>query len=184
MPPGTHRAKARTVTGHLDPLGHRLGPVPPTITLDKTADTASFNATGTLVTYSYLVTNTGNVTLNPVVVTDPMSGLSAITCPASMLAPTGTETCHATYTTTLADLNAGSINNTGTATGTPPGEDPSPVSATSSVTIPATQTPALSVTKSSATHSAFIDTLGPGQSPTRYTGHQQRQCEEPERWSA
>ena len=55
---------------------------------------------GTLVTYSYLVTNTGNVTLNPVTVTDPMTGLSSIDCPATSLVPAASETCHATYTTT------------------------------------------------------------------------------------
>ena len=43
---------------------------------------------GTVITYSYLVTNTGNVTLTRSTVTDPMSGLSAISCPASStLAP-------------------------------------------------------------------------------------------------
>ena len=128
----------------------------PAITLDKSADISSFNAAGTLVTYSYLVTNTGNVTLDPVVVSDPMSGLSTIDCPDTSLAPQGTETCTATYTSTGADVEAGSIDNTGTATGTPPvGED---VSATSSVSIPAVQTPALSVTKTSTTTS--YDTLG------------------------
>ena len=40
-----------------------------------------------MITYSYLVTNTGNVTLNPVTVTDPMTGLSAINCPTSTLTP-------------------------------------------------------------------------------------------------
>ena len=152
-PPG----EGAPVTGTSDPLVIDSAQSP-AITLDKTADTAGFDAAGTLVTYSYLATNTGNVTLDPVSVTDPMKGLSSIDCPATSLAPKVSETCHATYTTTAADVQAGSINNTGTATGTPPGEDPSPVSATSSVTIPATQTPALSVTKSSATTS--YDTLG------------------------
>ena len=49
-----------------------------------------------------------------------MPGLSAITCPDTSLAPAATETCTATYTTTQADVDAGAINNTGTATGTPP----------------------------------------------------------------
>ena len=53
-------------------------------------------------------------------VTDPMPGLSAIACPATTLAPGASETCTATYTTTQADVDAGSITNTGTATGTPP----------------------------------------------------------------
>ena len=58
------------------------------------------------------MTNTGNVTLNPVVVTDPMPGLSAITCPviSLILAPTLGETCTATYTTTQADVDAGTID--------------------------------------------------------------------------
>ena len=48
----------------------------PAITLAKSADASSFSAAGTLLTYSYLVTNTGNVTLTSVGVTDPMPGLS------------------------------------------------------------------------------------------------------------
>ena len=73
-----------------------------------------------MITYSYKVTNTGNVTLNPVTVTDPLSGLSTISCPATLLAAGATETCTATYTTTQADVTRGSITNTATATATSP----------------------------------------------------------------
>ena len=66
-----------------------------------------------MITYSYRVTNSGNVTLNPVTVTDPMPGLSAISCPATLLAAGAQETCTATYTTTQADVDAGQIINTG-----------------------------------------------------------------------
>ena len=118
----------------------------PAIGLLKTASITSFSAPGRSVTYSYKVTNTGNVTLNPVTVTDPMPGLSAIACPNSTLAPGGTQTCTATYTTTQADLDAGSIHNTGTATGTPPSG--SPVTAQSTVTIPAVATPSIGLVKS------------------------------------
>jgi len=62
----------------------------------------------------------GNVTLHTVNVTDPMTGLSTITCPDMSLAPAGTETCTATYTTTATDVTDGTVDNTGTATGTPP----------------------------------------------------------------
>jgi uncharacterized repeat protein (TIGR01451 family) len=111
----------------------------PGISLLKTASVTNYSsAGGTTVTYSYLVTNSGNVTLKPVVVTDPMPGLSAITCPGAKLAVRGSETCTATYTTTVADGKAGSLTNTGTATGTiPTGSD---VTATSSVTIVAAVT--------------------------------------------
>ncbi|HET6916480.1 MAG TPA: hypothetical protein VFH56_10375, partial [Acidimicrobiales bacterium] len=104
------------------------------IALVKTGSIASFTAAGTQVTYSYKVTNTGQSLLDPVVVTDPMTGLSAITCPQTSLAPGATETCTATYTTTAADLSSGAIRNTGTATGTPP--QGAPVVATSSLLIP------------------------------------------------
>ncbi len=118
----------------------------PSISLEKTASIKSYSAPGTLVTYSYKVTNTGNVTLDPVTVTDPMAGLSPISCPATSLAPWVSETCTATYTTTQADVDRGSLENTGTATGTPPSGPP--VTAQSSVCIPAVQTPSISVVKS------------------------------------
>jgi uncharacterized repeat protein (TIGR01451 family) len=110
----------------------------PGITLAKSASVASFSAAGTKITYSYRVTNTGNVTLTSVKVTDPMSGLSAITCPATTLAPGATETCTASYATTQADVDKGSIHNTGTATGTLPGG--TTVSNSSTVILPADAT--------------------------------------------
>jgi uncharacterized repeat protein (TIGR01451 family) len=106
----------------------------PAISLTKSASISKYTAAGTPVTYSYKVTNTGNVTLAPVTVTDPMVGLSAINCPHTSLAPAASETCTATYTTTQADVKRGSITNTGTATGTPPVG--TKVSATSSVIVP------------------------------------------------
>jgi uncharacterized repeat protein (TIGR01451 family) len=116
------------------------------IALKKSASITSFWAPGTPITYSYTVTNTGNVTLDPVTVTDPMAGLSPISCPATSLAPWVSETCTATYTTTQSDVDHGSLENTGTATGTPP-SGPT-VTAQSSVCIPAVQTPSISVLKS------------------------------------
>ena len=67
-----------------------------------------------MVTYSYKVTDTGNVTLRRVTVVDPMFRLSRISCPGTTLSPGGTETCSATYTTTQADVDRGSIRNVGT----------------------------------------------------------------------
>jgi uncharacterized repeat protein (TIGR01451 family) len=120
----------------------------PAIGLVKTANVVNFSAPGVLITYSYLVTNNGNVTLDPVVVTDPMVGLSAITCPTTTLAPGSSETCSATYTTTQADVDRGGVINTGTATGTPP-TGPA-VTHQSTVTVPATQAPNLTFTKSAS----------------------------------
>ena len=111
---------------------------------------------GTHVTYSYLVTNTGNVILNPIAVTDPMAGLSAVTCsPAAPWLPGASETCTATYTTTQADVDRGNITNTGTAPGTPP--TGSPVTASSSLNIPAVQTAGIALVKT-ANVSSFSTT--------------------------
>jgi uncharacterized repeat protein (TIGR01451 family) len=134
-------------------------PPAPGITLAKAASVSSFTSAGTPVTYSYTVTNTGNVTLDPVTVTDPMVGLSPIFCPAESLAPGVKETCTATYKTTTADVTAGSITNTGTATGTPPvsAANPSPklVIATSRTTVthvsPSPPEHDLAVTKTAST---------------------------------
>ena len=85
----------------------------------KSANITSFAAPGTVVTYSYRVSNIGNQTLDPVSVTDPMPGLSAVSCHLS-LAPGDLESCTATYTTTQTDVDNGQITNTGTAIGSPP----------------------------------------------------------------
>ena len=96
-----------------------------------------------------MVTNTGNVTLHPVTVTDPMPGLSAVTCPDATLAPAAAETCTATYTTTQADVDAGSITNTGTATRHPPHRARRRRTPRSRP-FPAIQTPAITIVKSAS----------------------------------
>ena len=123
----------------------------PDISIAKSASITSFSAAGTPITYMYGVMNTGNVTLNPVTVTDPMHGLSAISCPVTSLAPGAAEICTATYTTTQADVDAGGITNTGTATGTPP-TGPA-VAATSTLIIPGSQSPNITVAKSASIRS-------------------------------
>lgn len=71
-------------------------------------------AAGTVITYTYTVTNTGNVTLSPSI-TDTLLG--TVPCAAN-LAPGATQTCTGTYTVTQADLDAGLITNQATATAT------------------------------------------------------------------
>ena len=97
-----------------------------TAALTDDADGSGAASPGDTLTYTFAVENTGNVTLTNVTVTDPLTGLSAIICePAqgSTLAPLGTMSCTATYTVTQGDLDAGQIDNTGTATGEAPGGD-------------------------------------------------------------
>ena len=78
----------------------------PGVTLDKSSDVATVDAVGDVVTYSFLVTNVGNVTLTTVGVADPLPGLSAVTCPVATLAPAASTTCTATYSVTQGDLDA------------------------------------------------------------------------------
>ena len=70
-------------------------------------------AIGSQVEWSYLVTNTGNVPLSSVAVTD--SDLGPITCPATTLAPGAQLTCETTGTAV-----AGQYANTGTVTANGP----------------------------------------------------------------
>jgi uncharacterized repeat protein (TIGR01451 family) len=114
----------------------------PEISIVKTASAAGFTAAGQPVTYYYLVTNNGNVTLHQVTVTDSR-GL-ALSCPHASLAVGQATTCTARYVTTQADVSAGSILNAGTVTGrTPAGTR---VLAEASAFLPFTGTPYVPVT--------------------------------------
>lgn len=134
-------------TGDDDACVPPPAPPAPAINVLKSALPASVSAAGQAVAYSFVVTNTGNVNLTAVAVTDPLPGLSAVSCPVSTLAPAASTTCTANYTATQTDVDAGSIVNTATATGTPP--IGSPVTDTGSSTVTAARGPAVTITKSS-----------------------------------
>ncbi|WP_250646171.1 DUF11 domain-containing protein, partial [Microbacterium tenebrionis] len=126
----------------------------PAIETNKTSSVSGTGAVGDLVTYTITARNTGNVTLTGVTISDPLPGLNAPVYgqwpgPARTLQPGQTVTATATYRITQADLDAGSITNTATATGKPPtGAD---VSDPDSITTPvAPQTPAYTLTKTGA----------------------------------
>ncbi|MGW1408032.1 DUF7507 domain-containing protein [Streptomyces sp. NPDC002403] len=70
---------------------------------------------GTKVPYEYVVTNSGNVPLTNVNVTDDR--VTGIICPKTTLAVGETMTCTGSYTVTRADGAAGSVTNTATAHG-------------------------------------------------------------------
>ena len=114
----------------------------PALTLEKTANTATYNVVGDIITYSYKVTNSGNVILDgPFTIADNKITVSNITV---SLAPGAFETVTATYAVTQADLDNGNIINiasaTDTVTGTTSPED--------TVTVTAVQNPALTLEKS------------------------------------
>ncbi|MBI5946227.1 MAG: sortase [Chloroflexi bacterium] len=76
----------------------------PSMTVVKSSTTTSLSAPGT-VTYSYLVSNTGDVALTGVTLTDDNDN-DDMSCPATTLAPAATMTCTATHTFTQAELIA------------------------------------------------------------------------------
>ncbi|WP_420367184.1 DUF7507 domain-containing protein [Curtobacterium sp. L1-20] len=129
-------------------------PPQPGVSVVKSSDTKSITKAGQKVTYSFKVTNTGNVTLRDVTVNEgDFSGtgtLSDVVCPTSTLVAGADETCTATYTTTQADLDKGAaITNSATAGGTPP-TGPSVTSDPSNVRVPVEQSPSMKVVKSAS----------------------------------
>jgi len=115
----------------------------PILTLAKTAKEPSFAAVGDVLTYDYLVTNTGNVQITNISVSDDR--ISNINCPVTSLMPSESVTCTATDTVTQADIDAGSVVNNALATGDPVGgtlTDP-----TDQESVSAVQSPALDIVK-------------------------------------
>lgn len=89
----------------------------PKIELLKEADKEVYKL-GEIVTYTFTVTNTGNVTLVDVVVNDPM--FEEVVLEKTTLLPGESTTGSAKYTVVEKDVKAGQIENTATTTGTPP----------------------------------------------------------------
>lgn len=104
------------------------------ITLDKRAQRAGVEdgaplVVGQKVAYSFTVKNTGTVTLSTVTIDDARLGLAGFVCSGTPLAPQDEVTCAAPapYTVTAADVAAGTVGGTATATGQPPAGIASPV---------------------------------------------------------
>ncbi|TDP99056.1 DUF7507 domain-containing protein [Leifsonia sp. 109] len=171
-------ANTGTVTG-LDPAAVRVDDDDPShyfgivsgIDVVKSSTTTDVVQVGQQIPYSFLVTNTGNSPLTGITVEDVVAapsdpaGLSAVDCPASALAGGASMTCTATYTTTQADLDSGSVTDTATATGTPPAtpDEPNPPRIASppvTVTLPVTHTSSITVLKSMAQPSTVPFTAG------------------------
>ncbi len=99
--------------------------VTPDISIEKSSTTETFVKVGDVIEYTFTITNTGNVTLKDIVVTDDKI-TEAITLQTTTLAPGGTTTGTAKYTVTQEDVNVGKVYNIASVTGTPPGESVPP----------------------------------------------------------
>ncbi len=125
------------------------------ISIEKSAGPGLFTAAGQIVTYSFLLTNTGNVTLTGARVEEgPFSGsgsMSTPNCPAAAasMAPGAQVTCTATYALSQADVDAGQVTNSATSAGTPP-SGPEVVSAPDDAIVTITPAPAITLVKSAS----------------------------------
>ncbi|MBN3521423.1 PKD domain-containing protein, partial [Algoriphagus lutimaris] len=120
----------------------------PSINIVKSASPSTYDGAGDVITYTFDVSNTGNVTLTGVTVTDPLTGLSAITPDPVTLAPGENQVFTATYTITQSDMDAGQVDNTATATGNDP--DDVEVSDTDSETITVVKDASINIVKSAS----------------------------------
>ncbi|WP_458294231.1 DUF7507 domain-containing protein, partial [Flavobacterium poyangense] len=129
---------------------------------------------GDRIDYTFVVKNTGNVTLAPVTISDANAVVSGS---LASLAPGATDSASftAVHTITLADVNNGQVDNVATVTGTPPtgtpvtakSTDPSPICATCTpkdptcttcTTVPLTSSPKVEVSKKAT----YVDVNGDG----------------------
>jgi hypothetical protein len=87
--------------------------------ISKTPDRTTFSSTGEVITYTYVVENTGNVSLfGPfTIVDDKIGSIDLSELELEVLEPGEPFTVTATYTVTSADLSAGKVTNIATATG-------------------------------------------------------------------
>lgn len=152
----------------------------PGLSLEKSVNPTKVTAAGQGVTWSYVVTNTGNLDLSNVgVVETSFSGSGGApkpSCPGTTLAPGAQMTCTAGYTVTQADMDAGSISNTATAGAEEPGgahtaSQPSTARldtrAISDLSIVKSASPATAVPGTNETYTLTIKNAGP--SPARET---------------
>ena len=92
-----------------------------TLKVAVTASASSYSAAGQIVTYTYVITNTGTATLGPAqfTITDTLISASAFNCgaPNTSLVTNATVSCQANYTITADDMNKASISNNATGAG-------------------------------------------------------------------
>ncbi|HXF86185.1 MAG TPA: LysM peptidoglycan-binding domain-containing protein [Anaerolineales bacterium] len=116
----TATASAGSVMSNQSTVTVTLSPQTRLLSLTKTANPVSYNQVGQTITYTFVITNIGTLTLGPAqfTITDNKLG-PPLNCGAdnTTLAPNQTVTCTATYTITQADLSAASIQNSATASG-------------------------------------------------------------------
>ncbi|MDY0315273.1 MAG: hypothetical protein RBR32_09385, partial [Bacteroidales bacterium] len=142
----------------------------PSYTVSKTAYASSVNSPaelGDIITYTIVLSNTGNVSIDNIVITDPMltsAGVSLGTATESIntnniLEVAETWTYTADYAITQADIDAGQVYNQVLVTGEDTNDNP--IDEDDDVTTPLDQNPSLLITKTvyESTYSVIGDVL-------------------------
>ncbi|AKS45755.1 conserved repeat domain-containing protein [Octadecabacter temperatus] len=124
----------------------------PELTVNKTTEATEFSFEGEQIDYTYVIANTGNVTIfdQPTLSDDKIpTGLICDDIPADGFEPSDFITCTGSYTVTQEDVDDADENGlTNIATVTAPNDyGTSPIEATDSVTLPAVRDPEMTVTK-------------------------------------
>lgn len=127
----------------------------PKLTLEKTVDRKSLSSAeskvGAKLTYTFKVTNAGNVNIGNISINDKLSGVSAIkmSYPTGdgILAPGASATGTATYSLTNSDIERQGVTNTAQASGTDKATGNAVKSNESSVTTSVVQSAGLSIAK-------------------------------------
>jgi LysM repeat protein len=93
---------------------------PAALNLTKTANPVTYSKVGDMITYTYVIMNSGTANLGPAQFTVTDAGISApINCgdANATLAPAATLSCTTIYAITQADVDAGSVTTNATASG-------------------------------------------------------------------
>ncbi len=133
-------------------------PVKPDLTIIKTTSVPNYGASGKTIPYNYTVKNTGNTNITDVNVTDITLGQTitlnnttgSLVTSATILAPGDQVTGTYNYITSQIDVDNGSVINTANVNGTAldtSGTSICPVNNTTTFTLGALQSPALTITK-------------------------------------
>jgi uncharacterized repeat protein (TIGR01451 family) len=109
----------------------------PSWTLTKTPNPTTYSLPGQVITYTYVLRNTGTVAISAISLTD--TKVTTVNCPANTLAAGAQMTCTGLYTITAADVIATTVTNIATATGTPAGGTLPPATAQATITLDALQ---------------------------------------------
>ncbi|WP_176459571.1 DUF7507 domain-containing protein [Rhodococcus sp. OK302] len=131
----------------------------------KSSTATAITGAGQKVPYTFDITNTGNVTMKKIKVTDKQTApaedknLSPIVCPGTELAPGKSMKCTAEYTVSQADFDHGSIKDVATATGEDPKDTPVTTPPGEKEIVSSGANPSLAVVKSSTA----TEITGPGQ---------------------